>query len=246
MKDKFELNIDLALPDLGQAKRAVKRAVKSVKYHVAAFRDRDPAASSDLEVLLLYSGLHAVLLHRAAHALYTHGHKVSARAVSQGAKFLTGIELHPGATLGHSVFIDRGSGIVIGETAEIGDDCLLYQGVTLGGTGKDKGKRHPTLGNNVLVGSGAKVLGPFTVGDNARIAAGAVVLGEVPPGCTAVGVPARVVRVNGKPIYYADDVDQIHVADPVVDELLAMSQRIEELEKELQELKEPNKRKETA
>ena len=144
--------------------------------------------------------------------------------------------------------IDHGMGIIIGETAEIGDDCLLYQGVTLGGTGKDKGKRHPTLGNNVLVGSGAKVLGPFKVGDNARIAAGAVVLGEVPPGCTAVGVPAQVVRVYGKPVYFADDVDQIHVDDPVLEELRTMSRRIEALEKELQELKqqEPKQRKETA
>ena len=127
-------------------------------------------------------------------------------------------------------------GIIIGETAEIGDDCLLYQGVTLGGTGKDKGKRHPTLGDNVLVGSGAKVLGPFMVGDNARIAAGAVVLGEVPPNCTAVGVPARIVRCAGKPVYFADDVDQIHMADPVLEELVAMSRRIEELEQEVQKL----------
>ena len=133
-------------------------------------------------------------------------------------------------------------GIVIGETAEVGDDCLLYQGVTLGGTGKDKGKRHPTLGNNVLVGSGAKVLGPFKVGDNARIAAGAVVLREVPPNSTAVGVPAQVVRVAGKPVYYADDVDQIHMDNPVQEELNALTQRIEQLETELKQVKETKER----
>ena len=131
--------------------------------------------------------------------------------------------------------IDHGMGIVIGETAEIGDDCLLYQGVTLGGTGKDKGKRHPTIGNNVMIGSGAKVLGPFTVGDNSRIAANAVVLTEIPPNCTAVGVPARIARVAGKPVYFADDVDQIHVSDPVLEEFNTLSQRIEELEKKLKE-----------
>ena len=203
-----------------------------------AYQARDPAARSKLEILLLYSGVHATLYYKLSHFLHTHHCRFLARFVSQWARFWTGIEIHPGATIGRRLVIDHGMGIVIGETAEIGDDVLLYQGVTLGGTGKDKGKRHPTLGNNVLVGSGAKVLGPFKVGDNARIAAGAVVLGEVPPGCTAVGVPARVVRVNGKPVYYADDVDQIHVADPVVDELAAMSQRIEKLERLLREMKE--------
>ena len=214
-----------------------------------AYQARDPAARSNLEILLLYSGVHATLYYKLSHFLHTHHCRFLARFVSQWARFWTGIEIHPGATIGRRLVIDHGMGIVIGETAEIGDDVLLYQGVTLGGTGKDQGKRHPTIGNNVLIGSGAKVLGPFKVGDNARIAAGAVVLGEVPPGCTAVGVPARVVRMNGKPVYYADDVDQIHVSDPVVDELVTMARRIESLEKELQELKEskePNKRKETA
>lgn len=211
---------------------------------LAAYQRRDPAARSKLEVFLLYPGVHAVLYHRLAHCLYCHRCFFLARCVSQWSRFWTGIEIHPGATIGHRLVIDHGMGIIIGETAEIGDDCLLYQGVTLGGTGKDKGKRHPTLGNNVLVGSGAKVLGPFKVGDNARIAAGAVVLGEVPPGCTAVGVPARVVRTYGKPVYYADDVDQIHVADPVVDELYTMSKRLELLEKEINQLK--GQRKETA
>ena len=213
----------------------------NLKETIAAYQARDTAARSWLEILLLYPGIKAVHSHRLAHWCYRHNLKFLARAISQRSRRRTGIEIHPGATIGRRLVIDHGMGIVIGETAEIGDDCLIYHGVTLGGTGKDKGKRHPTLGNNVLVGSGAKVLGPFTVGDNARIAAGAVVLGEVPPGCTAVGVPARVVRVNGKPVYYADDVDQIHVSDPIVDELVAMSQRIEVLERRLEEQKEGRK-----
>ena len=197
---------------------------------LAAYQRRDPAARSKLEIFLLYPGVHAILYHRLAHWMYRHRWFFLARCVSQWNRFWTGIEIHPGATIGHRLVIDHGMGIVIGETAEIGDDCLLYQGVTLGGTGKDKGKRHPTLGNNVLVGSGAKVLGPFKVGDNARIAAGAVVLEEVPPNATAVGVPAQIVRVDGKPVYYADDVDQIHVKNPVQEQLDYLSRRIEELE----------------
>ena len=197
---------------------------------LAAYQRRDPAARSKLEIFLLYPGVHAVLYHRLAHWLYVRRWFFLARCVSQWSRFWTGIEIHPGATIGHRLVIDHGMGIIIGETAEIGDDCLLYQGVTLGGTGKDKGKRHPTLGNNVLVGSGAKVLGPFKVGDNARIAAGAVVLEEVPPNSTDVGVPAQIVRVDGKPVYYADDVDQIHVKNPVQEQLDYLSRRIEELE----------------
>ena len=197
---------------------------------LAAYQRRDPAARSKLEIFLLYSGVHAVIYHRIAHWLYLHHRYFLARWISQHARKKTGIEIHPGATIGHRLVIDHGMGIVIGETTEIGDDCLLYQGVTLGGTGKDQGKRHPTLGNNVLVGSGAKVLGPFTVGENARIAAGAVVLEEVPPNSTAVGVPAQIVRVDGKPVYYADDVDQIHVKNPVQEQLDYLSRRIEELE----------------
>ena len=203
---------------------------------LAAYQRRDPAARSKLEIFLLYPGVHAILYHRLAHWLYVHRRFFLARCVSQWSRFWTGIEIHPGATIGHRLVIDHGVGIIIGETAEIGDDCLLYQGVTLGGTGKDTGKRHPTLGSNVMVGAGAKVLGPFTVGDNARIAAGAVVLTAVPAGATAVGVPARIVRCAGKPVYFADDVDQIHMADPVLEELVAMSRRIEELEQEVQKL----------
>ncbi len=197
---------------------------------LGAYQRRDPAARSKLEIFLLYPGVHAVLYHRLAHWLYRHHAFFLARFVSQWNRFWTGIEIHPGATIGRRLVIDHGMGIVIGETAEVGDDCLLYQGVTLGGTGKDQGKRHPTLGNGVLVGSGAKVLGPFTVGDNARIAAGAVVLIAVPAGATAVGVPARVVRMDGVPVRYADAVDQIHVEDPICRELDSLRERLAQLE----------------
>lgn len=204
---------------------------------LGAYQRRDPAARSKLEIFLLYPGVHAVIYHRLAHWLYRHRLFFLARAVSQWSRFWTGIEIHPGATIGHRLVIDHGMGIVIGETAEIGDDCLLYQGVTLGGTGKDQGKRHPTVGNNVLIGSGAKVLGPFTIGDNARIAAGAVVLKPIPESATAVGVPARVVRVSGQPVSYASDVDQIHVEDPVVQELKDLTNRISQLEEQLKSTK---------
>ena len=220
----------------------MKKRVTRLGGLLAADQRRDPAARSKLEIFLLYPGVHAIINHRIAHWLYLHHRFFLARCVSQWSRFWTGIEIHPGATIGHRLVIDHGMGIVIGETAEVGDDCLLYQGVTLGGTGKDKGKRHPTLGNNVLVGSGAKVLGPFKVGDNCRIAAGAVVLREVPPNSTAVGVPAQVVRVAGKPVYYADDVDQIHMDNPVQEELNALTQRIQQLETELKQVKETKER----
>lgn len=210
---------------------------------LAAYQRRDPAARSKLEVFLFYPGVHALLWHRLAHRLYLRRHFFLSRWISQRVRKKTGIEIHPGATIGRRLVIDHGMGIVIGETAEIGDDCLLYQGVTLGGTGKDQGKRHPTLGNNVMVGSGARVLGPFKVGDNARIAAGAVVLSEVPPGSTAVGVPARIVRVNGQPVYYADDVDQINVQDPVREELERLARRVKELERALEGRKRSNRKK---
>ena len=235
MKDKLEININLELPDFAKIARKLKKVQKTIRYDVAAIRDRDPAATSDLEVMLLYSGFHAVTMHRAAHALHKRGHTLSARAISQGAKFLTGIEIHPGATIGKGLVIDHGSGVVIGETAEIGDNCTLYQGVTLGGTGKHTGKRHPTLGNNVMVGSGAKVLGPFKVGDGAKIASNAVVLEAVPENATAVGVPAHVVRINGKRVQ--DDLDHVHVPDPVAQEICRVERRIYELEKKLAEMK---------
>ena len=201
-----------------------------------AFKAKDPAARSRLEIFLLYSGVHAIIYHRIAHWFYRHKLKFLARFVSQWSRFWTGIEIHPGATIGRRLVIDHGMGIVIGETAEVGDDCLLYQGVTLGGTGKDCGKRHPTLGNNVMVGSGAKVLGPFKVGDNSRIAAGAVVLKEIPPDCTAVGVPARIVRMAGEKVNYNKEVDQIHVSDPVAAELAGITAMLEELSKKLDKL----------
>ena len=202
---------------------------------LAAYQRRDPAARTKLEVLLLYPGVHATLYHRVAHWLYCRNWKFLARFVSQWSRFWTGIEIHPGAKIGKRLVIDHGMGIVIGETAEIGDDCLIYHGVTLGGTGKDQGKRHPTIGNNVLISNGAKILGPFKVGDNSRIASNAVVLREVPENATAVGIPAQIVRIAGKATHYADDVDQISVKDPVREQLAAMSSRLELLEKLLDE-----------
>ena len=208
---------------------------KRIKEDIESVRERDPAARSGIEILLTYSGLHAVLIYRLAHRLYVHQFRTTARALSQLGKLLTGIEIHPGAKIGKGLFIDHGAGVVIGETAEIGDNCLLYQGVTLGGTGKGKGKRHPTLGNNVMVGCGAKVLGPFKVGDNAKIAANAVVLEAVPPNATAVGVPARVVRRDGVKVTH--DLDHIHIPDPVSQELCRQRARIEELEREIENLR---------
>ena len=196
---------------------------------------RDPAARSKLEIFLLYPGVHAIIFHRVSHWLFRHKLFFLARLNSQIARHLTGIEIHPGAQIGRRFVIDHGMGIVIGETTEIGDDCLIYHGVTLGGTGKDHGKRHPTLGNNVMVSAGAKVLGPFKVGDGARIAANAVVLSEIPPEATAVGVPARVVRIAGEKVDFASSVDQIHVTDPVQKELQALSSRLEWLENYIDE-----------
>lgn len=210
-----------------------------IKTDIAAVRDRDPAARNDAEVLLLYSGVHAILAYRVAHKLYLGKKYFPARAVSQLAKFITGIEIHPGATIGRGLVIDHGSGVVIGETAEIGDNCTLYQGVTLGGTGKDTGKRHPTLGNNVMVGAGAKVLGPFRIGDNAKIAAGAVVLEEIPANATAVGIPARVVRRDGVRVMSCEEeLDQVHLPDPVAQQLCRLEAKTAKLEAELAALRE--------
>jgi serine O-acetyltransferase len=205
-----------------------------IRRDIDAICERDPAARSRTEVLLLYSGLHALILYRLAHALHRSGHYFAARLVSQSGRFLTGIEIHPGARIGQGLFIDHGSGVVIGETAIIGDNCTLYQGVTLGGTGKETGKRHPTLGNGVLVGAGAKLLGNFTVGDNAKIAAGAVVLGDVPEGTTAVGIPARAVRRAGKKI--CDEFDQTHIPDPVSQELCRLQAKLHVLEGKIREI----------
>ena len=205
---------------------------KRLKEDIKAFRDRDPAATSSLEIFFLYPGFKAIRMHRRAHFYYTHGMHFLARFVSQRAVRKTGIEIHPGATIGRRLVIDHGTGIVIGETAEIGDDVLIYQGVTLGGTGKDIGKRHPTIGNNVMISAGAKVLGPFKIGDNSRVAAGAVVLEEVPPNSTVVGVPARVVRQNGKKVEQVKPLDQIHIPDPVWQELNLLKEEIAALKGE--------------
>lgn len=193
---------------------------------------RDPAARNYFEVILLYPGLHAVVAHRYAHFLYKHRLFIFARIVSQLTRFFTGIEIHPGAKIGKGLFIDHGMGIVIGETAEIGDNCTIYQNVTLGGTGKDKGKRHPTIGNNVLIGCGAKVLGPFSVGDNSKIAANAVVLTEVPENSTAVGVPARVIKKNNQKVS-SMDLDQIHIPDPTSQEICRLNKLVHDLEEKL-------------
>ena len=202
---------------------------------LGAYQRRDPAARSKLEIFLLYQGVHAILYHRMAHWLFTHGCKFLARVLSQWSRFWTGIEIHPGATIGRRLVIDHGMGVVIGETAEVGDDCLIYHGVTLGGTGKDHGKRHPTIGNNVMISCGAKVLGPFQVGDNARIAANAVVLSEIPENATAVGIPAQIVRIAGRDTHFADDVDQTSVENPTLERLAALSGRLEFIEQLLDE-----------
>ena len=190
--------------------------------------ERDPAAKSRWEELLCYPSVRAMAYHRVAHRLYLRGHMTLARWISQHSRHVTGIEIHPGACIGKGFFIDHGDGVVIGETTIIGDDVTIYQGATLGGTGKDVGKRHPTIGDNVLIGTGAKILGPITVGSNSRIAANSVVLSPIPEDSTAVGIPARVVRIAGQKVDYVGEVDQIHVADPVSIELAALRRELSE------------------
>lgn len=216
------------------------RMIKTIKRDIALIRESDPAARNAVEILLTYPTLRAIRAYRLAHWFYLRKYYTIARIISQHARNKTGIEIHPGATIGKGLFIDHGMGVVIGETAIIGDNCLLYQGVTLGGTGKDKGKRHPTLGNNVLVGAGAKVLGPFTVGNNVKIAANAVVLNAIPDDCTAVGVPARIVRRKGEKVHQhkvTQDIDQIHIPDPVSLELCRLQAEVDSLKKEIARLK---------
>ncbi len=216
------------------------RMIKTIKRDIALIRNSDPAARNAVEILLTYPTLRAIRSYRLAHWFYVRKYYTIARIISQHARNKTGIEIHPGATIGRGLFIDHGMGVVIGETAVIGDNCLLYQGVTLGGTGKDKGKRHPTLGNNVLVGAGAKVLGPFTVGNNVKIAANAVVLNAIPDDCTAVGVPARIVRRKGEKVHQhkvTQDIDQIHIPDPVSLELCRLQAEVDSLKKEIARLK---------
>ena len=199
---------------------------KRLQELLAAYQEKAPAAHPKLEIFLLYPGVHALICHRIAHWFYKRNRRFLARWISEGAKRRTGIDIHPGAQIGRRLVIDHGTGLVIGETAILGNDILLYQGVTLGGSGKDVGKRHPTLEDHVTVGAGAKVLGSFTVGQGARIAANAVVLSPVPPDATAVGVPARVVRVAGRRV---DDLDHTHIPDPIMQELCRINRRIDEL-----------------
>ena len=211
----------------------IGKYLSQLKEDIACVKDRDPAATSSIEILLLYPGLKAVRAHRKAHWFYEHDMHFIARCISQYSARKTNIEIHPGATIGKRFFIDHGTGVVIGETAEVGDDVTIYQGVTLGGTGKDVGKRHPTVGDHVMIGAGAKVLGPFKIGDNAKIAAGSVVLNEIPENCTAVGTPAQVVKRDGVRV---DQLDQIHIPDPVAQELEKLNHRIAELEAALEKL----------
>lgn len=208
---------------------------RSFKEDVKSFMEHDPAARSPIEIVLLYPGFKALRNHKKAHWLYKHNMPFAARYISQRSAHKTGIEIHPGATIGRRVVIDHGSGIVIGETAEIGDDVMIYQGVTLGGTGKDIGKRHPTVESGVMIGSGAKVLGPITVGKNAKIAAGAVVVKNVDPNSTVVGVPGEIVRIDGERI---DDLDQVNIPDPVMNLIKENQEKILALESEIQKLKE--------
>lgn len=203
---------------------------KQLREDIACVKDRDPAARSAIEILLLYPGLKAIRLHRLANKFYERKMFFAARWISQRASKKTGIEIHPAVQIGKRFFIDHGTGVVIGETAVIGDDVTIYQGVTLGGTGKDIGKRHPTIGNNVMIGAGAKVLGPVNIGENSKIAAGAVVLNDIPSNSTAVGVPARVVKRDGVKL---DDLDQIHIPDPVAQEILRLENQISELKNQL-------------
>jgi len=208
----------------------------AMRSDIDAVFDNDPAARSVLEVVLTYSGVHAIWAHRIAHALYRRKWYFLARVVSQASRFMTGIEIHPGARIGERLFIDHGMGVVIGETCEIGDDVVLYQGVTLGGTGKEKGKRHPTIGSNVVVASGAKVLGSFTVGENSRIGANAVVLQEVPPDSTVVGIPGRVVRINGQKV--RSKLDHGNIPDPILELHRQLSAEVAELREEVVWLRE--------
>ena len=195
-----------------------------------AVMERDPAARSKLEVFFTYAGYRAIRRHRRAHWFYNHGMKFIARVISQRTKFLTGIEIHPAAKIGRGVFIDHGEGVVIGETAEVGNNVIIYQGVTLGGTGKDKGKRHPTVQDNVMISAGAKVLGPITIGEGSKIGAGSVVLKDVPPHSTVVGVPGRVVRLRGEKV---EDLNQTKLPDPILEEFARLNARIAVLEDKL-------------
>ncbi len=218
-----------------QAFKAIRRDLNAVVKH-------DPATRNKLEAALCSSGFHALVMYRFSHFLYVHRYFLFARILSGLTRFFTGIEIHPGATIGHGVFIDHGSGVVIGETAEVGNNVIIYQGVTLGGTGKDKGKRHPTIDDDVMICSGAKVLGPFTVGRGAKIGAGSIVLSEVPPNATVVGVPGRIVRIAGKRVDTSctDDLCQA-LPDPVEEDIESVAQRLCELEHKVAQLEKDRK-----
>jgi len=207
-----------------------------IKEQVIAAKERDPAAVSTAEILFTYSGLHAIINHRIAHWLLKKKVPFLPRFISQASKFCTGIEIHPGAEIGKKLFIDHGMGVVIGETSVIGDNVTIYQGVTLGGTGKERGKRHPTIGNNVIISAGAKVLGSITIGSNVIIGAGAVVVKPVPDDCTVVGIPGRIVKIKGEKIL-SDQFHRMNLPDPVNEILDNFKQKISEMENELQELK---------
>ncbi len=206
-----------------------------LKEQIQVIKERDPAARSTLEILLAYPGLHAILFHRVAHWLYKKGLVVIPRLISHLSRFLTGIEIHPGAQIGRRFFIDHGMGVVIGETTIIGDDVTLFQGVSLGGTGKEKGKRHPTIGNNVVIAAGAKVLGNITLGDNVKVGAGAVVLSSVPHDCTVVGVPGRIVVRDGKKVPTID-LEHADLPDPVAEMFDCFHRRLDRLENKLHDL----------
>jgi len=215
--------------------------LRQLKRDIEVIFERDPAARSVLEVVLTYPGLHALILHRIAHSLHKRGFKLIARIISQFSRFITGIEIHPGAKIGQGFFIDHGMGVVIGETCEIGDNVTLYQGVTLGGTGKEKGKRHPTIGNNVVISAGAKVLGSIKIGNNVKIGAGSVVLKDVPDNCTVVGVPGRVVKRDGKRVgdpALESQIDLNHnrLPDPVAEMIMCLQRKIERLEDRISEM----------
>lgn len=207
----------------------------SFKEDLKCFMEHDPAARNPLEIFLLYPGFKALRSHKKAHWFWKHNMRFTARLISQRCAHKTGIEIHPAAVIGRRVCIDHGNGIVIGETTQIGNDVMIYQGVTLGGTGKDIGKRHPTIENGVMIGSGAKVLGPITIGRNVKIAAGAVVVKDVEPNCTVVGVPGEIVRIDGERV---DDLDQINIPDPVMNAIENNQKKITELENEIKSLKE--------
>lgn len=209
--------------------------ISYIKEEIQVIRERDPAIKSNMEVFL-YPSFKAILSYRIAHKFYVKKHYFLARWISQRAVRKTGIEIHPGATIGKGLFIDHGSGVIIGETAELGDNVTLYQGVTLGGTGKEQGKRHPTLRDNVMVSAGAKVLGSFTIGENSKIGAGSVVLKEVPPNCTVVGVPGRIVKKDDVRMPRAD-MDQVHLPDPISNDIIELQKDNIRLQKEISKLK---------